>query len=126
MQLTIENVRKIFYDSLHHEGEEVSDPVICEGIVNSVGFHRARLESHKDEIASMLVQLPKEFHKSHGGGHSFLNMCMLDSGEQWADEHIDVEKLLLLGLGIEKAAYNLGPQFWPLLPGGVAYVYIDF
>ena len=67
----------------------------------------------------MLSDLPAEFHQEWGGGWSFLNACRTRSGKQWT--HVEMEKLFVLGLGIEMVVCCLDREFWSSLPGGVPY-----
>ena len=60
--LSVENVDRIFV-------------IVC--------FHSERLESHREEIKEMVLQLPDSFRKGKGGGHSFLNMCENRNGDLW-------------------------------------------
>lgn len=66
----------IFLSSMFEEGEEVTNPIIVQGIVCNVAFDPIRLENARDEVVEMLLQLPDEFKKSIGGGWSFLYMCI--------------------------------------------------
>jgi hypothetical protein len=139
MKLSVENVERIFRDSLFRE-EEVKDirqdsvsnmrvtppipkdAVVVQGIRLTFGFHKKRLESHREELRDMLSQLPEEF--ITGGGWSFLNLCMTKAGEHWA-EHPAMEKLLVLSMGLELMAYCLPDrELWQIFPGGMPYVVV--
>lgn len=125
MKLTSEAVRKTFNDSLFAEGESTASAIIAEGITTDCGFSPERLKSQEANIEILLSQLPNEFKKDGGGGMSFLNMVVNKDGEQWTDFHSDAEQLLLLGLAIGKAHYNLSKPLWSALPGSMPYFYID-
>lgn len=119
-KLTSENVNTIFMDCLFQEGEDTSDPALAEGVLNKFGFHKGRLESHREEILELLLQLPDEFHLSKGGGWSFLNACMTRDGDHWA-EHATIEQLLVLGLATNQARYLMPRKQWGIMPGGMPY-----
>jgi hypothetical protein len=95
------------------------------GIAHTYGLHPERLESHRAEVAKMLVQLPDQFMASKGGGRSFLNACQTGDGQQWTGFHAAVEQLFALGIGLGMAAYLLPREMWPALPGGMPYLVID-
>lgn len=53
---------------------------------------------------------------------SFLNMCMDKHGNYWTGSHATMDALVMLGNAIGAVSFNLPPQFWPILPGGMPYV----
>lgn len=120
MILTASNVETIFIDCLFKDDEDRSAAIIAEGIVNTFGFHPDRLQSHKTEISGMLDELPDTFKQGHGGGDSFLNACMTNTGIQWG-EHKKMEELLALGIATGQAAMLMPRNMWCLLPGGMPY-----
>jgi len=124
MELTSENVNQVFTNCLFLEDEEKNNFVMAKGITIDVGFHPKRLDEHKDKIIEMLDQLPNNFKMEGGGGSSFLNACLDKNGNQWTDLHKTVEKLLLLGLGIDKIFYCLPKEMWQFFPGGMPYFFI--
>ena len=133
MELTTKNVETVFKDCLYTEEEITFEPpnskvpkgcVIVEGIVNTFGFHPERLASHKEDIRSMLADLPTEFRENSGGGWSFLNACIRQhDGEQWG-EHRNMEQLFCLGIGLGMAKWLLPRNMWNVLPGEMPYVSI--
>ena len=126
MELTGENVHNIMVDCLFDDDVEIDENnlpdncIVIEGILNSYGLKREGLEQHKDDIISMVNQLPTEF--IEGGGWSFLNMCMRNDGEQWTGFHWTQEQLLVLGIGVGAMQILLPREVWNLLPGGMPYV----
>jgi hypothetical protein len=118
--LNAEHVNAVFMDCLFRDGEDASKHVKAEGIVRNVGFHPERLESHKAEIVAMLDELPEQFHEKSGGGWSFLNACMDKHGNHWG-EHINMEQLFQLGIGIGKVKSLMPREMWRALPGGMPY-----
>lgn len=139
MELTGENVDRVFRDCLlsdddprqsEVEGLEDMDSlpdwmIPAEGVTFHTGFVREAVESHRTDIRDMLSELPGEFHKSAGGGMSFLQMCEDKNGKQWTGMHSTVEQLLLLGVAAGYASYPLPREMWKVMPGGVPYVTID-
>ena len=121
MNLTSKNVTSIFEDCLFKDDENTSDPVIAEGIMSTFGFHKERLESYKDDIYSILSQLPSEFQANGGGGMSFLNACNNKQGKQWTGFHAVMEQLFVLGQAIGKVKCLMPRKMWKILPGGMPY-----
>lgn len=109
------------------EGEGVlpEGAVIVEGLVRKFGFHPGRLSENKEAIRLLLAELPTAFRHSSAsgeqGGWSFLNACMDRNDRQWADEHRDMEALLVLGLASGQAKILFPREMWGLLPGGMPY-----
>lgn len=120
MELTAENVNKVFMDCLFKDGEDTTTHVAVEGIVTNVGFNPTRLDSHKQDIADMLDMLPDSFKQSGGGGMTFLNACMDNNDIQWG-EHRDMEQLVLLGIATKKAKFLMPRDMWQVCPGGMPY-----
>lgn len=120
MELTSANVEAVITDCLFRDEEELLDPTEVSGIVNKYAFHTERLQSHREDVKSMLHQLPDEF--INGGGWSFLNMCMTADGEQWTGLHLRQENLacmaIALGLGYWVPVQR---ELWSAFPGGVPY-----
>lgn len=124
--LTSEAVEAIFNDCLFKDGEDHTNFVEGEGIMVRVGFHPARLESHREEILNLLLCLPEKFRKSKGGGWSFLNACTTQDGRLWG-EHRNVEQLLVLGVATKQARILMPRSMWAIFPGGMPYfVVLDY
>ena len=119
-------VDSIFMDSLFNDeelqlGETPDNAILVEGIINNYGFHKERLNSHKDEISNILNLMPDDFHQGKGGGMSFLNLCMDKDGNQWG-EHRNMEQLVVLAIATDQGKYSMPKAMWPSLPGAVPYV----
>lgn len=99
------------------------EAVLVHGVANDFGFVSERVEKHRDEIASMLQDLPDEFHQKKGGGMSFLQACMDKDGNLWG-EHRSIEQLVTLGIAIGQVKYCLPREMWSALPGGVPYLVV--
>ena len=130
MKLTVEKVNEIFMDCMFDEEESGEDGtpddfIKIEGVVNTFGLHPGRVESHRDEIIDLLIELPNEFRKDGGGGWSFLNACNDRHGNQWTDFHLDMEQLFILGMAIKKAEFQLPRALWGAFPGGMPYLVVD-
>lgn len=128
-KLDANRVRELLADSLFKsdevkDGEIPADAVIVEGIQMKVGMKKERLESYRQEVTEMLAELPENFHKSGGGGWTFLNACMDKQGNQWG-EHSNVDELLILGQGLGLVTYCLPRELWSVLPGGMPYFVVD-
>lgn len=124
MELTSTNVHNIVLDCLFKQGEDTTNHIRCEGIINTIGFHPERIKQHTEDIYDMLKQLPDSFMKSGGGGCSFLSACMTKENEHWG-EHQNMEELMLLGLAIGKLTYCLPREAWQMLPGHMPYFVIE-
>jgi hypothetical protein len=120
MKLTAQNVRATMEACLFQDGEPQDNPIIVEGIMNKFGFSPVGVAAHKDDIASMLAELPDEFQASKGGGMSFLNACMTRSGDHWA-EHPTMGELFCLGMAAGLVKCCVPRDMWHLLPGCMPY-----
>ncbi len=125
MELTSNNVEKVFMDCLFKDGEDTSVHVVAEGIQGKVGFHPERLGEYRDDVKAMLLCLPEGFHSKSGGGASFLNACNDKNGRQWTDLHQRMDQLFQLALALELGKYCMPRPMWSALPGGMPYVVIN-
>ena len=125
MELTAENVSRIFKDCLSSE-KKGKDVVLVPSVVENVefAFDTNKLTLYKSEILSMIGELSEHFHERSGGGWSFLQLCMKRNGTQWTGLHAVMDQLLCLGIGIKTMKYLLPRQMWHVLPGGMPYVAI--
>ena len=102
------------------DGKPPVDAVIVEGVIRKYGLHPQRMESHRSEVQVWLAALPHEFRSKEGGGWSFLKACMDEDGNQWG-EHVSMEQLFVLGMGLRLAKCLLPREMWSVLPGGMPY-----
>jgi hypothetical protein len=121
MELTAENVEKIFMDCLFDDKEVVEgwpkeELTPGSGVMTNCGFNKKRLEAHRQEISELLDQLPEGFKQ----GWSFLNMCVDKNGVQWG-EHPNMDQLVCLGTAIGKLKLLAPREMWGMLPGGMPY-----
>ena len=124
MELTSKNVERIFLDCLYNE-ESGENFIKVEGVVHTFGFNQERLEKNKQEIYDLLNELPDGFKTSGAGGMSFLNACIDKNGVQWG-EHMNMEELFCLGIGVELVTLPLSKKMWGMLPGAMPYyTFID-
>lgn len=123
MELTSKNVDELMMDCLFGDDtpENRARAVVVEGITTKFGFDPDKLAKHRDDITSMLFQLPEQFLQSKGGGWSFLQACNRADGVQWTGLHKVMECLLMLGLAIGRVKCCMPREFWRVLPGGVPY-----
>lgn len=124
MTISSEAVTAAFMDCLFTDGEDTTNHVVAEGIVQTVGFHPDRLASHRDEVMAMLMELPVEFRQTGGGGWSFLNACMDKDGAQWTGLHQVMEQLFCMGIALGLCEYQIPREMWDVLPGGMPYIVI--
>lgn len=119
--LTAAAVQHIYADCLPRPEEKGYTLLVAEGIQNMAGFVPRRIYEHKDQVRAMLMELPDEFMDSVGGGWSFMNACNDRHGDQWADLHATMEKLVMLGIALNMVSLLFPRAVWALLPGGVPY-----
>jgi hypothetical protein len=126
MHLTSENVNNIFTDCLYNGGSDIGEnEIMGNGVMQDFIFNRQKINRHTEDIAKMIDQLPDNFKKSVGGGWSFLNMALDKDGNQWCDLHQTMERLLSLGIAINKMGFAAPRYMWKVLPGGMPYVYVN-
>lgn len=119
---TAENVESVFARCITSDPE--SD--IVNGVRINVRFNPDALASYHDDIISMLNELPDNFHVGSGGGWTFLNMCLDNTGEQWTGFHETCDKLLCLGIGIGAAQFTIKQRdLWRIFPGEMPYITIN-
>ncbi len=120
-ELSANRVDEIFGKCLH-EGDESSETQLkIRGVLHSVVFDKRKLDEYRAKIAELLLELPDDFMQSGGGGMSFLNACSDRNGRQWADLHLTMEKLFMLGMAIEKVRPLFPREMWSALPSGMPY-----
>lgn len=125
--ISAKRVEEILVDCLFKDGESTDEAVIVHGIINYFGFHPGRLAGYKDEVEAMLIQLPQAFRKTEhggGGGWSFLQACMDVEDNHWG-EHINMDQLFCLGLGLELVTELMPREVWGALPGGMPYYRVE-
>lgn len=134
MELNANNVRSVFMDCLYTSKEEYDNNpesgIRIEGITSIFILNKDKLEKHRNEIISMLDQLPPAFRASEitngGGGWSFIQMPFKgkdnDNLDQWGEQP-NAQELMLLGMGIGVMAYLIKDrEIWRIMPGGVPYI----
>ncbi len=129
MKINPEEVNAAFLGCLF-AADEITDSktpenaVIVEGIVRKFGFHPQRLEATRTQVTNWLEALPVQFHRSGGGGWSFLNACVQGNGEQWTGLHQRMEELVCLGIGLGLVEYMMPRDMWEVFPGGMPYLMV--
>jgi hypothetical protein len=124
MNLTAQNVSETFMNCLFKEGENTENHIVAEGVMTKVGFHPERLKEATPQIEAMVNELPDEFKPTGGGGMSFLNACMDNKGNHWA-EHSTIDQLVCLGIASGKLKYLMPREMWSVLPGGMPYLVVS-
>lgn len=120
----------VFRDCLYRDEELPADgkapegTVVVQGVMYTFGFHPGRLEGHREEVKAWLMALPHTFRTSEGGGWSFLNACNDEDGVQWG-QHMNMEQLFCLGVGLGLAKCQMPREMWRLLPGGMPYYSVE-
>lgn len=134
MDLTDANVNTVFEDCLysdeeviaHGRAEIVKKALIVDGMIAKLAFNPEKIEKRREDIKSMLAELPDEFMYSKGGGYTFLAACNDRHGNQWTNLHKVMDELFMLGQAIKCARYSFPRDFWRALPGGFPYYSISF
>ena len=121
-KLTTEAVDWVFHDCLWEEHN--ASYIDVEGVLTKARFAQKSIEQYRSVINSFLCQLPTAFRKNRGGGWSFLNLCQDSAGNQWADLHQTIDKLVCLGKAIGCLS-TTGPEWNPIMPGGMPFVFVD-
>ena len=123
MELTSENVERVFRECLSDE-KEGDNVRLVEAVHANVkmAMRLDKLKFYQEEIQGMLMQLPRKFRETDGGGWSFLNLCTREDGTQWTGSHATMEQLVCLGIGAGKMKYLLPRSMWNILPGGMPYL----
>lgn len=120
-------VRASLYDD--DAGDIPADePIIAPGIMRTFAFQPDRLERQRPKVVKWLQALPHEFRVGDGeGGWTFLNACLLSDGTQWTGEHMVMEELFCLAVGLRLALMLGHRDVWPDLPGGMPYyvIFVD-
>lgn len=120
-----ERLHEIFTDCLFQSDEIAADgiplvpPKIIQGITRQYGLYPERYKKYKDELVSMLEELPDAFKC----GISFLQMPFDKNEDQWG-EHINCEQLVVLGIANDLIMYPFPKDMWEVLPGGLPYIKI--
>lgn len=125
MELNAENVDKIFMECLHDPGENADGAPIAEAIKLRVCFNPIRLKANEGSIRELLNFIHPNFHKSKGGGWTFLNFCLDRDGDTWTGLHQIMDKLLALGLATEMITFTMSREMWSALPEGMPFLTID-
>ena len=115
MELNAENVKTLFRECLSDE----ENGTATYGIMANVYMNT---EGKEDDIKSLLDQLPDAFKVGHGGGMSFLNMCVTKDDVQWTGMHQIMEELVLMGIASDQASFTLPKEMWAVLPGQMPYI----
>jgi len=116
-------VEEILIDCL----PEKEEGVFVEGILHNYMFAQEKLDEHRDEVKTMLQNLPKEFRLAEmggGGGWSFLQACQDANNMQWTGLHRTMEHLFVLGIALDFAAWTLPRDMWGIFPGQMPYVVV--
>lgn len=124
-QLLPRTVEALFQTCLFGKADNTAERVEVQAVVRRFYFHRGRLQAHEAQIVELLGELPVEFHRSGGGGYTFLNGCLDKHGQQWTGMQSTVELLIALGIGVGKAEFLVPRDQWAALPGGVPYIVVD-
>lgn len=122
MELTCKNVHEVAMACLFDNADLIDGKppedrlVIGDAIVNKLGFDKERIALRREDIRSMLSDLPDQFKE----GASFLSACYTKRGVHWG-EHRDMGKLFALGQAAGYVKSCFPRDMWSVLPGGMPY-----
>ena len=94
--------------------------VVVDAIVNKMAFVRERVEKNREKIGSLLDELPTKYAE----GASFLEACYDRHGNQWTGMQRTMASLFALGQAIGRVTFCAPREFWPMLPGGMPYLFV--
>ena len=127
MELTSENVKKVFVECLFSENDipKGGQPpkklwAIGGGVMYSVVFDKRKIKKNKETIKSLLSQLPESFRDPMGD--SFTKMPFTKDDKQWG-EQINADQLLSLGRAANYIFYTPKPMW--IMSFGVPMVVLD-
>lgn len=123
--LTAAAVEEVFAACLYREEEDGPYQVTVSGAHGAATFSRIRLDNERRRIRAMLEELPSPFRRSAGGGWSFLNLGVDRRGHRWTDLDVEMDRLMMLGLGTNLLRFTLDRSFWASLPGRAPYVIFE-
>jgi len=114
-------LKTVLFKDEEMAGDQVPENAVkVHGIVNLYAFHPERVAAAKPEIDALLSELPDNFHRTKGGGWTFLNACQDKYGDLWG-QHQDIERLICLGIAVGSASW-LMKDMMDVLPGNVPYL----
>ena len=124
MQLTAENVEKVFLDCFLKEGyTDETKVILVNSVTGNFGFDPDKIEKYSEDIHDMICQLSSNFDEKNQG-YTFMNLPFKgENNEQWGEQR-NGDQLMALGLvsGWMKLTLE-DKRLWIALPGGVPYVY---
>ena len=116
--LTAERVASVFRDCLFGPCEDPIVHITVESITRGTcRFNRERTEAHRDEIRTMLKNLPASF---QGRFDSFQQAMKDNTDTAWTSSPLIVEQLVCLGLATGMVRLDgTNRQAWRMMPGGL-------
>lgn len=124
MKLTSSNVHNIFTDCLFEEQPtKGSKYILVKGLTVTVGFNPTKIKQHENEIIDLLNQINPNFKESVGGGYSFIYLCNDLNDNQWCDQPV-AQEFMLLAMAVGRMTYSIDRTLWAALPGRVPYLVI--
>ena len=122
--ITASKISQALRESLFSDEEAANKDFVeqhvvkVEGIIRNYGFHKEKLETHRDVIVEAVKQLDPNFINN---GYTFLNLPFDKDGNQWG-EQTNAEELYVMAAGLGIAEFCLPRDMWAILPGAVPYV----
>jgi hypothetical protein len=97
-KLTTANVETVFQKCLFPKDRADFDhAIVVDGTQECFAFEVEKIQENRDQIHSMLSELPESFIEGVGEGGSFFLAGFDRYGNEWAAHHGEMEKLFALG-----------------------------
>jgi len=121
--LTAQRVDELFRYCLFKAGQDPQNALRVEGILREYFvLHGARVQESREHIEALLAELPLEFQQFHGGGWAFTFVGHDRVGYVWTrQEHIK-ERLVVLGLAIDRIQFLALREKWKDCRGGPPFL----
>jgi hypothetical protein len=106
VKLEASNVEKVFAECINDDGSNRAQVVTIAGLTGDFTFFKLVLDQWENDIIDMLRQLPEAF-TGKDSGDTYLNLCYNREKLRWTVDNATMEKLIVLGIAIGKAAFYL-------------------
>ncbi len=82
------------------------------------------LQKYENRINRLFDDMPALFHENEGDGWTLSMMVYDRQKRKWANSEKSIERLLILGLAIDRIVFPFAREVWYKLPYGHPYVMI--
>lgn len=125
MDLTLDNVQKIFQECSENKKDDYSYTIVVRGILTDYKFKKDVIIEHENTINNLLLQMDERFLKTTGTlGWTFLDAGLRKDGTKWTEDYCMMEMLVVLGIAANLVELKIDREQWPQLSGGKPYFVI--